>query len=192
MGVMLSYRERDRQKRTCMERTVKPHDICRALACSAFVLSLLLTTSGVYAQRTSTTHTISLTAVEFKGSTTTEQLAPPSPNPASLSKGYGYKGPGEADRNAPQRWEVSSYVFTPGFITVQQGDTVILNVFVVNGDHHEVFVTAPDGQPAVPTTTWQRGRHYQLSFGAEKAGAYQLTCTTHAPTMTAAILVLPR
>jgi plastocyanin len=168
------------------------HRGCTALAYCAFIPSLGLVVRGAEAQQTPTTHTISLTAVEFKGSTAADQLPPSSTNPATLSKGYGYKAPGEADKNAPQRWEVSSYVFTPGFITVQQGDTVALNAFVVNGDHHEVFVTAPGGQVAVPTATWQRGRQYQVSFVAEKVGTYQLTCTTHAPTMTATILVLPR
>jgi plastocyanin len=175
-----------------METMMKAHGICTALACVVLILGPLVTVQGGEAQQASTTHTISLTAVEFKGSTTTEQLAPPTSNPANLSKGYGYKAPGEADNNAPQRWEVSSYVFTPGAITVQQGDLVMLNAFVVNGDHHEVFVTAPDGQVAVPTATWQRGRQYQMSFVAEKLGTYQLTCATHAPTMTATILVLPR
>jgi plastocyanin len=164
--------------------------ISRAMVCGT--TTLLLLAYGVQAQRAATTHTISLTAVEFKGSTTAEQLAAPSSNPGHLSKGYSYKAPGEADKNTPQRWEVSSYVFTPGFITVQQGDTVALNAFVVNGDNHEVFITGPDGQVAVPTATWQRGRQYQMQFVAAKAGTYQLSCATHAPTMTATILVLPR
>jgi plastocyanin len=163
-----------------------------ASAVGMLIFSLCTLAQGGQAQRAPETHMISMAAVEFKGSTTSEQLDPPSSNPANLSKGYGYKAPGEADKNMPQRWEVSSYVFTPGFITVQEGDTVMFTTFVVNGDQHEVFVSAPDGQPAVPTATWQRGRQYQTSFVAEKVGTYQLTCATHAPTMTATILVLPR
>jgi hypothetical protein len=46
-----------------------------------------------------------MNAVEYKGSTTTEKLAPPQVNPATLSKGYVYKGPGEADKTAPQKNE---------------------------------------------------------------------------------------
>jgi hypothetical protein len=37
---------------------------------------------------------------------------------------------------------------------------VRLNALVVNGDHQEVAVTAPDGQAAVATTVWQRDQHY--------------------------------
>jgi plastocyanin len=105
---------------------------------------------------------------------------------------YGFKGPGEADKTAPQRWEVASYTFAPSFITVQQGDTVRLTAFVVNGDQHDVAVLAPDGQVVVPTAIWQRGLEYQVSFVAEKAGTYHLKCFAHAPTMTANILVQPR
>ena len=133
-----------------------------------------------------------MTAIEIKGSTTTDTLAPPAVNPVDLSKGYGFKAPGEADKTSPKRWEVASYTFTPGFLTVQQGDRVMITAFVVNGDQHEVGVLAPDGQVVAPTATWQRGREYQVSFVAEKVGTYQLRCFAHAPTMTAHILVLPR
>ena len=144
------------------------------------------------AQGAPRTQQIFITALELKGSTTTEKLAPPAINPSELSKGYGFKGPGEADKTAPQRWEVASYSFAPGFIMVPQGDTVTLTAFVVNGDHHDVAVLAPDGRVVVPTAVWQRGREYQVSFLAEHAGPYQLKCFAHAPTMTATILVLPR
>jgi plastocyanin len=129
---------------------------------------------------------------EMKGSTTTDTLPPPAVNPADRSKGYGFKGPGEAEKTVPQRWEVASYSFVPGFITVPQGDTVRLTVFVVNGDQHDVAVLAPDGQVVVPTAIWQRGREYQVSFVGEKVGTYQLKCFAHAPTMTANMLVVPR
>ena len=67
-----------------------------------------------------------------------------------------------------------------------------LQVLVVNGDKHEVGVLVPDGQVVVPKATWNRGVDYRVSFVAEKVGTYQLSCETHAPTMTANILVLPR
>lgn len=164
----------------------------RATACGGLILSVWLLARDVHAQRAPTTPMIFMNAVEIKGATTTETLAPPPINPTTLSKGYGFKAPGEAEKNAPQRWEVASYTFTPGFITVQQGDTVTLTVFVVNGDQHEVGILAPDGQVVVPTATWHRGQEYRVAFLAEKVGTYRLSCFTHAPTMTASILVLPR
>ena len=139
-----------------------------------------------------TTHTIFITGMEVKGATTADKLAPPAINPADLSKGYGFKGPGEADRQSPQKWEVSSYIFAPSFVIVRQGDTVKLTVFLVNGDEHDVWVAAPDGRQITPKTTWNRGREYRVSFVAETPGPYQLTCSTHAPTMGATFLALPR
>ncbi len=138
------------------------------------------------------TYTIFMTVAEVKGGTTTDKLDPPPIDPADLSKGYGYRGPADLHGKTPQRWEVSSYLFVPGYATVRQGDTVTLNVFVVNGDEHEVRLMAPDGRSVAGKTTMQRGREYRLTFTAGQPGPYQLVCSTHAPTMAATILVLPR
>jgi plastocyanin len=161
------------------------------LALAALVSTIAPPGRGVAAQQP-TAHVVFMTAVEIKGSTTSDKLRPPSTNPTDLSKGYGFTPPGDADRNAPQKWEVSSYLFAPGFITVHQGDSVTLTVFVVNGDSHEVRVVAPDGRAVMPARTWHRGQEYRVSFVAERVGTYQLSCSAHAPTMTASILVLPR
>lgn len=156
------------------------------------IFFILWTGQGLGQTGKPTTHTIFMTALEVKGGITTDKLAPPPMNPGDLSKGYDFKRPGEADKNSPSRWEVSSYRLDPGFVTIHQGDTVKLIVFVVNGDEHDVRITDPDGREAVPVAIWNRGREYQLSFVAKKAGAYHLTCSQHAPTMTATFLVLPR
>jgi len=140
----------------------------------------------------SANHTIFMTVAKAMGATATDKLEPPPVDPPELSKGYGYRAPGEADKARPQRWEVSSYLFAPGFVTVRQGDTVTLNVFVVNGDAHEVRVLAPDGKVVAPRTLLHPGREYRLTFTVAQSGAYQLACSMHAPTMTATVLVLPR
>ena len=80
----------------------------------------------------------------------------------------------------------------PGFVTVRQGDTVRLTVFIVNGDKHEVSVTAPDGRKIVTDTIWNRGREYQIQFVLDQAGAYHLVCSEHAPSMITTFLALPR
>lgn len=139
-----------------------------------------------------TTHTIFMSAIEIKGGTSADKLAPPPVNPKDLSKGYDFKAPGEADKKDPKRWEVSSYMFSPSSMAVRQRDTVKLTAFVVNGDEHDVQINDPDGREVIATTKWNRGREYQLSFVAKKLGTYHLTCSDHAPTMAATILVLPR
>ena len=168
----------------------------RALALLAIdiqLLLLLLLPGQVLGQTAGvTTHTIFMAAIEIKGGTSSEKLAPPSVNPKDLSKGYDFKAPGEADKSDPKRWEVSTYLFSPSSVTVRQGDTVKLTAFVVNGDEHHVRVNDPDGREVIAETKWNRGREYQLSFVAKKLGTYHLTCSDHAPTMAATILVLPR
>jgi len=160
------------------------------LAAGALVLPR---TPGVGAEeRGGMTHTIFATAYEVKGTTTADKLAPPANNPADLSKGYGFKRPGQADATAPNKWEVSSYMFNPAAVSIRHGDEVILTVFVVNGDEHETWVAAPDGSLAVPKTMWHRGREYRVRFRANQVGAYQLLCSSHAPTMVLSFLVLPR
>lgn len=164
-----------------------------SLLTGATVLGLALLTGESLAQAgTPITHTVFMTGMEVKGATTADKLAPPAVNPKDLSKGYGFKGPGEADKANPQKWEVSSYIFAPNFVVVRQGDTVKLTTFLVNGDEHEVRIVSPDGREVIAKTTWNRGREYEASFVAEKLGSYQLVCSTHAPTMSATFVVLPR
>ncbi len=137
-------------------------------------------------------HAIYMSAVEFKGSTTTDKVPAPPVDPGKMSRGYAYRGPGQADLSAPHRWEVASYQFSPAFVTVQQGDSIMLSVFVANGDRHDVELTDPDGESIITNTTWLRGREYTAFFQARKLGTYHLECSIHAPSMTAEILVVPR
>lgn len=164
----------------------------RRVVSVGIVLSAVLIFNLAWAQRGPTTHHIFMNAIEVKGATSADKLRPPSENPKDLSKGYGFKAPGQVDPRAPKKWRVASYMFTPAYVTVWQGDTVELAVFVVNGDEHKTRIVAPDGRVVVPETTWNRGRQYEVSFVAEQAGTYQLVCATHAPTMAANFLVLPR
>ena|SRR6266516_3215588 len=98
---------------------MNPLDLRGEMVCGVLLLSVSLLADYALAQRPPATHQIFMSAVELKGSTTTETLAPPAVNPMELSKGYGFKASGEADQGAPERWEVSSYLLTPGFTTVQ-------------------------------------------------------------------------
>lgn len=131
-----------------------------------------------------------LNVIEIKGTTNTDDLAPPTVDPSTLSDGYGYKAPGFDSAN-PKNWRAESYMWTPAAMTVLQGDTVDLTIFVLNGNVHDVWVEAPDGTEVVNEFTMNRGRQYNKSFSASQAGVYRLICNTHEPTMTAYITVLP-
>ena len=164
-----------------------------SLVAAATLLGLSLSTGVSLGQAdVGTTHAIFVNAVEVKGATTADKLTPPAVDPKDLSKGYGFKAPGEVNKKKPRKWQVASYMFSPSFVTVRQGDTVKLTVFIVNGDEHEAWITDPNGQRVIAPRKWNRGREYKVQFVAEKTGTYQLVCSEHAPSMIVTFLVLPR
>ena len=131
-----------------------------------------------------------LTGVELKGTTSAESLAPPSVNPEALSAGYRFKPVG-FDGSNPSNWQVASYIWTPGVMTVSEGDSVELKTFIINGNDHRVRILDPNGRQ-LQTVDMNRGREYILSFKADEVGVYKIVCDTHAPTMTANVIVLPK
>lgn len=143
--------------------------------------------SGVGLEPTEVTFDVSI--VEIKGAT--DGIPAPEVNPRDLSDGYRFTPPGEFDPDNPEKWQVSTYMFSPAAMTVSQGDTVNLRVFVVNGDEHTVRIEGPDGLTAVRDTVLNRGREYILSFTANQAGYYVLECDEHESTMRSIILALP-
>jgi plastocyanin len=135
---------------------------------------------------------IEVTGIEIKGGTSTDSLAAPDVDPSTLSDGFGYKAPGVYDEENPTKWQVASYMWTPGNMTAFQGDKINLHFFIINGDEHTTWVEGPDGSTVVDETEMNRGREYTLTFDATQAGVYRLICNEHEPTMTAEIVVLPQ
>lgn len=135
---------------------------------------------------------IEVTAFEVKGATSANDLAPPDVDPSTLSAGFGYKAPGVYDVDNPDKWQVASYMWTPGQIVAYVDDVLNLHFFVLNGNKHTVWIEGPDGETVVDETVMNRGREYNITVKPTKAGVYRLICITHAPTMTAEIVVLPR
>lgn len=147
-------------------------------------LALAACSSAAAADPSDVTFDVEL--IEVKGAT--DGITAPDPDPTTLSAGYGYKPPGEYDADNPAKWQVATYMFSPGAMSVVKGDAVNLRMFGVNGDEHQIFVQAPDGSTVVDPFTANRGREYEVSFTADQTGHYKIICTTHAPTMTADIL----
>lgn len=133
--------------------------------------------------------TFDVSVIEIKGAT--DGILAPDVNPRDLSDGYRFKPPGEYDADNPDKWQVSTYMFSPAAMTVAQGDRVTLRTFVINGDEHTVWLEAPDGSTVVSEITMNRGREYMVEFVADQAGYYTLHCDEHDPTMSATILTLP-
>ena len=126
--------------------------------------------------------TIYMSAIEYKGSATTEK----EPFPAkALPVGGGY---GLTDlKTTPASWQVNAYAWAPETITVVEGDKVTLNIIGINGG---------SGHPSsieghVEKFDVKRGELTTLNFTAGKPGIYKIICGTHAPDMIGHMVVLP-
>ena len=123
--------------------------------------------------------TIKLAAYELKGGTNVEKEAFPG---GELSGGYAIKPP-----NDDGRWEVEAYVWLPNQITVNEGDTVTLEIFGVNGARHDSEIEGYVDQFAV-----KRGKLTTVTFTADRPGVFKLICNTHPESMVGEIVVLAR
>ena len=124
--------------------------------------------------------TVYLTAIEPKGSTTVDKEPFPE---ASLPPGggYGLKPPDDTGT-----WQVETYLWLPGEITVVEGDKVTLQVLGVNGSIHPSRIEGYD-----VTFEAKRGQVTTVTFTADKAGVFKIICDAHQPTMTGTLIVLP-
>lgn len=120
-------------------------------------------------------------AVEPKGGTT-EDKEPFPAEPLPSGGGYEKKPPGENGR-----WQVSAYVWSPAQIIVQQGDEVTLEFVGINGAAHPTTIAA-FGQ----SFTLKRGEAHQVTFTADKVGAFGIVCGRHRPSMSGELIVLPK
>lgn len=126
--------------------------------------------------------TFTVLAVEPKGGTTVEK----EPFPAkALPPGGGYvlSQPDEKTR----RWEVSAYVWLPAQIIVNQGDEVTLEFVGINGAAHATTIEA-FGQ----SFTLKRGEANRVTFVADKVGIFGIVCSTHKPSMSGELIVMPK
>ncbi len=122
--------------------------------------------------------TIVVTAVEPKGGVTIDKEAFPV-KPLPEGGGYVLKQPDDKGR-----WEISTYVWDPRQINVNQGDEVTLEFIGINGAQHPTTIEGYD-----KTFTLKRGEVNRVSFVADKAGIFKITCATHHPTMVAELIV---
>jgi plastocyanin len=133
------------------------------------------------------THTISIMAIEYK----MRRLVTETPFPNTLlehpdlvdAPGYDLIEPGE---EVEGEWGVDAYQFVPGTIIVNQGDTVLLRFFGVNGDEHPTTIDGYDQEFTV-----RRGELTEVQFVASRQGIFQITCHAHPPTMVGHLIVLP-
>ena len=121
-------------------------------------------------------------AVEPKGGVTVDKEPFPT---SALPPGGGYVLSQPDEKTG--RWEVSSYVWLPSQIIVNEGDEVTLEFVGVNGAAHPTTIAA-FGQ----NFTVKRGHASRVTFVADKSGIFGITCSTHKPSMSGELIVLPK
>lgn len=133
--------------------------------------------------------TIYMSAVEYKGgANVADEPYPPAAAEGTLPLaplGGGYRLKPADDTG---RWEVESYRWEPGFLAVNVGERVTLEIVGINGASHDAVLVSPSGKTTALVVT--RGRMTRLRFKASEAGIWQLVCHTHPPGMTAEILAV--
>ncbi len=124
--------------------------------------------------------TIYINLIEPKGSTNIEKE--PFPTKA-LPEGGGYelKPPDETGK-----WVVETYTFSPSVIVVNQGDTVNIKMLGINGALHKITI-----ENYVDEFDIHRGELKEISFVADKAGTFKMSCDVHRPAMEGYLMVLP-
>jgi hypothetical protein len=121
---------------------------------------------------------IYMSAVEYKGGTSSEPFPSPTPPPGGS---YILKPP-----DTTGRWETSTYRWEPGVVAVNKGDQVELWIWGVNGATHPSHI-----EEYVPQFTVSRGNLTIVSFTADKVGTFRIHCSAHQPSMEASLVVLP-
>jgi len=154
------------------------------LVLAVVMLGVIAALLGACAQSSAipaTKRHITMTAVEPKGGVNVSQEAFPKD---ALPGGGGYllKAP---DKDG--RWEVSAYRWDPNQIIVNQGDEVTLEILGINGAEHPSVIEGYNINFNV-----KRGQVTKVTFKADKAGVFKVTCGTHQPSMVGELIVMPR
>lgn len=154
----------------------------------AVAVPLVMVSTGG-ATPAATTHTIYLTAVEWKGSASL--ASEPYPGPVPAGGGYESCPPGsdECDLDGnPNRWAIETYRFDTAMAAAYVGERVVLQIFGVNASKHDIVVPA-----FKKTFTVKRGVVSRIDLGVmKKPGFYKVICVTHPPSHQMELLVLPK
>ena len=97
------------------------------------------------------------------------------------------------DRNRGSVKVMTRYTYDPGFLVVNKGDTVVLKVHNLKGDHHIVDIPAF----GINEVKIVRGEERTFTFKADKTGLFKIDCKNHVSAekegpMTAYLVVLDR
>lgn len=125
--------------------------------------------------------TVYMAAIEPKGSASVDEEPFPT-QPLPEGGGYGL----EMSEEEEGVWEVETYRWLPGTVTVVEGDEVTLEILGVNGASHAATIEGYGIDFEV-----ERGQLTTVDFVADQPGIFGIVCTTHQPAMTGSLVVLP-
>lgn len=154
----------------------------RSLGAMAILLACVVGAAAWTGSASAEKRFFTILAVEPKGGTTVDKEPFPT-DPLPSGGGYVIAQPDEKTR----RWEVSAYVWQPSQIIVNEGDEVTLEFVGINGAAHPTTIAA-FGQ----TFTLKRGNAHRMTFTADKVGIFGFICSTHKPSMSGELIVMPK
>lgn len=99
--------------------------------------------------------------------------------PKAVSKGMRLDPP-----DAQGNWRSVVYRLDPGTIIVNKGDEVTLKILGVNGRNHTIAI-----EEYADAFFMKRGELKTITFKADKAGIFEIWCSTHPPNMRANLIV---
>jgi len=150
--------------------------------CSAAIVIACAAVAGMSGSAEAGKRTFTILAIEPKGGATIDKEPFPAQPLPTAGGGYVVRQP---DQNG--RWEVSSYVWQPSQIVVEEGDEVTLEFAGINGKEHPTTISA-FGQ----TFTVKRGALTRVTFLADNIGIFGFVCSAHQPSMNGELIVLPK
>lgn len=152
----------------------------RIAAAGVLALGLASCGDGDDELTSSSERRIQMAAIEPKGSTSVDKE--PFPD-ATLPSGGGYA---LEEPDAEGVWTVETYQWSPGAVTVVEGDHVVLEIVGINGASHPATIEGYGIDFDV-----KRGQLTTVEFDADEPGVFTIACKVHQPAMNATLVVLP-
>lgn len=81
---------------------------------------------------------------------------------------------GEFSSKGPDGKEIESYLWHPGTIYAEQGETIELKIYGVNGESHPFVIDGLGVKGEV-----KKGQETTVTFEADKPGIYRILCLLH-------------
>ncbi|MFQ5856842.1 MAG: cupredoxin domain-containing protein [Anaerolineae bacterium] len=79
------------------------------------------------------------------------------------------------DRERGEVDEIERYVFDPGYVVANKGDTIVMHIHAVKGSKHLIEIA----DFGVSETQINRGEEGTFTFTVDKTGVFEFVCNNH-------------